>query len=201
MIYKYSKDNYMLSIDYDDDPINPRENNNLGKMACWHRRYNLGDKNPYENPSDFLTEAKKKKFSIVKKLYLLDHSGLTVSTQDFNDKWDSGPVGFIYCTKQDIIKEYGKCDTETLKLADQRLESEVKEYDSYLQGDQIMFKITDSSDKVIESVGGLYSDKKEIKFVKSLKDYVSDEYHYLFDGLIGELEKDSKHNSNLETEM
>ena len=29
-------------------------------------------------------------------LYLYDHSGLTMSTNDFGDRWDSGCVGFIY---------------------------------------------------------------------------------------------------------
>ena len=28
-------------LSHDPDPQNPRENDNLGVMACWHRRYNL----------------------------------------------------------------------------------------------------------------------------------------------------------------
>ena len=40
-------------------------------------------------------------------LYLYDHSGITMSTGSFCDSWDSGQVGFIYVTKEDIEKEYG----------------------------------------------------------------------------------------------
>lgn len=35
---------YTIKIIIDDmDPMNPREWDNLGRMACWHRGYNLGD--------------------------------------------------------------------------------------------------------------------------------------------------------------
>lgn len=35
---------YLLHIQRDDNAESPRENDNLAIMACWHRRYNLGDK-------------------------------------------------------------------------------------------------------------------------------------------------------------
>lgn len=38
-------------------------------------------------------------------LYLYDHSGLTMSTNDFGDRWDSGCVGFIHMDKDTAIKE------------------------------------------------------------------------------------------------
>ena len=34
---------YVLVIQPDDDPFNPREDDNFGKMVCFHRRYHLGD--------------------------------------------------------------------------------------------------------------------------------------------------------------
>ena len=48
---------YTLLIVEDDDPVNPREDcDNFGKMVCWHRRYNLGDKHDFEEPKDFLSK-------------------------------------------------------------------------------------------------------------------------------------------------
>ena len=35
---------YLLHIQRDEDVESPRENDNLAIMACWHRRYSLGDK-------------------------------------------------------------------------------------------------------------------------------------------------------------
>jgi hypothetical protein len=46
---------YTLFIVDDDEPMNPREDrDNFGRMVCWHRRYNLGDKHGYNEPRDFL---------------------------------------------------------------------------------------------------------------------------------------------------
>jgi hypothetical protein len=47
---------YLIQIDYDDDPQDPREWDNLGTMACWHRKYNLGDEQPKEDVDVFVTQ-------------------------------------------------------------------------------------------------------------------------------------------------
>ena len=49
-------DRYLLEIIHDDEPFDPRENCNLGKMVCWHRRYGFGDKHDYDKPQDFLRD-------------------------------------------------------------------------------------------------------------------------------------------------
>lgn len=44
---------YLLQVMQDDEPLNPREDyDNLGKMVCWHNRYNLGDKHDYEDTNE-----------------------------------------------------------------------------------------------------------------------------------------------------
>ena len=46
---------YTLFILDDDTPLNPRDDHDcLGKMVCWHSRYSLGEKQDYDEPSDFL---------------------------------------------------------------------------------------------------------------------------------------------------
>lgn len=55
------KQPYLLQVMYDDEPLNPREDyDNFGHMMCWHRRYNLGDENRFESPSDFLKNLVKR---------------------------------------------------------------------------------------------------------------------------------------------
>ena len=41
-------------------------------------------------------------------LYLYDHSGITMNTTGFNDRWDSGQVGFIYTTKDRVTELMGE---------------------------------------------------------------------------------------------
>ena len=51
------KSPYTLLISEDDMPLNPRkEYDNLGKMVCWHRHYQLGDQHKFDEPRDFLTQ-------------------------------------------------------------------------------------------------------------------------------------------------
>lgn len=50
------KSRYRIEIVLDDDPPDPRDWDNLGTMACWHKRYNLGDKHDFSEPIDFMRE-------------------------------------------------------------------------------------------------------------------------------------------------
>lgn len=39
-----------LRVNFDDDPINPREYDNFGKVICFLRNYTIGDKHNYADP-------------------------------------------------------------------------------------------------------------------------------------------------------
>jgi hypothetical protein len=45
---------YKIRIKQDPDAESPREDENLGTIVGWHRRYNLGDEQPTCNPSEFM---------------------------------------------------------------------------------------------------------------------------------------------------
>lgn len=127
---------FEIKIFQDDDAMNPRTKwGNMGKMVCFHRRYDLGDKGHHYNyPEElqaFLDESK----AIYLPLYLLDHSGLSMNTGGFNCPWDSGQVGVIYVTRETIVKEYGKDTKKNREKALKYLQAEVETYNRYLQGD------------------------------------------------------------------
>lgn len=165
MLYKVAEnDKYKLEIHTDDYADSPRDWDNLGKMVCWHGRYNLGDKHNYNEPYDFLYDLASKYYSYVDEenildnmsnedlldlienhililpLYLYDHSGITMSTSSFSCLWDSGQVGWIYCEDEDIKREYGIVNEENTQTAMNVLQGEVKVYDEYLRGDVYGFK-------------------------------------------------------------
>ena len=73
-------------------------------------------------------------------VYLLDHSGLTVSTASFCDPWDSGQVGWIYVTCEKFLKETGYTKAQWPGRAIEMLNNEVKTYDQYLTGDVYGFQ-------------------------------------------------------------
>lgn len=80
---------------------------------------------------------------IVLPLYLLDHSGLSMRTASFHDPWDSGQVGWIYVSNEDVLKEFGGQEiTDDIKQkAEDLLRGEVAVYDSYLRGECYGFEL------------------------------------------------------------
>lgn len=155
-------------IVYDEDSFNPREDATpLGTMVCWHRRYKLGDEQPSCDPAEYEFPED----CIKLPLYLYDHSGITMSTSDFGDRWDSGQVGWIYCTKALFRSETGYSDRELFEdgKAQEILRNEVEEYDRWLRGDVYGYKIQhkaalgDDFEWVEDdSCWGFYCDPKDV---------------------------------------
>ncbi|MCP6727260.1 MAG: hypothetical protein KJI69_04490 [Patescibacteria group bacterium] len=162
--FKHKKDaNRLLEIHYDENPESPREwDAHNGIMVCCHNRYNLGDKQ-FEDAQILVEHINEIKPLVKLPLYLLDHSGITISTSDFNDKWDSGQVGFIYTTKEKL-KKLGHKKIPTKKKLIEWLKSEVSVYDDYLRGNvfgYIEYKIDQCNldhdhKEQIDSVWGFY---------------------------------------------
>ena len=175
---------YTLKIIPDENPLNPRTDcDHLGTMLCWHRRYSLGDSHLYDTPQDFAESAAAKDMFVCLPVYLLDHSGLYVSVNDFNDSWDSGQLGFIYCTKQDAQKWFNNTDVTEDEIK-KELTAEVEEYNDYLNGAWYGFLIEGLDGEVEDSCGGFRYDGSMKKLASEMKSYVSDKYYALFDKLV-----------------
>jgi len=139
-----------LFVFHDTDPQNPRTDfdSPYGTMACFHRRYELGDKGHGLNADHFEDWDEIREFIlnelkaiICMPLYLYDHSGLTISTKPFSCGWDSGQVGFIYVTQAQAA-EYGVPATvEGLENLLNGLLGAVEEYDCYLRGECFGFRV------------------------------------------------------------
>ena len=56
------KQPYILFLVNDTNPQNPRaEQDNFGKMICFHRRYNIGDEHKFNDPDEFLVDLLEEK--------------------------------------------------------------------------------------------------------------------------------------------
>ena len=136
LIHQEKYKDFEIEIYQDFDPRDPRDDDNLGTMACFHGRYKLGD---YRNNSMCIQELNdyiKRKDIISLPLYLYDHSGITMKTTPFSCPWDSGQVGFIYVTYENIRKNFlRKHITKVLiEKVYKQLEAEVKGYNDYIMG-------------------------------------------------------------------
>jgi hypothetical protein len=132
---------HKLEIYPDQSAESPRSWDNLGTMVCWHRRYNLGDEQPRQDPEDYCADLPAR---IELPLYLYDHSGITMSTGPFSCPWDSGQVGFIYVTLERIRKEYGwkRITKQRRAKIEGYLRSEVGTYDDFLRGNVYGFVLS-----------------------------------------------------------
>ncbi len=178
---------YKIKIFVDNNPSNPRlEWDNLGHMVCFHKRYNLGDKdnNQYKtfdyNSWDEMEKAiiKEEKAYIILPLYLYDHSGITISISPFSCPLDSGQVGFIYVTKEDILKEFC-CKNITKEIKEKAkniLIDEVKIYNMYLTGEVYGYTIEDSGSDLIDSCWDFYDTPEKI--IKDCEKIINDYYDY-----------------------
>lgn len=171
---------YKLEIFQEEEPLDPREDENLGTMVCFHRRYDLGDKTELKS-SDFSSWEelesylyKEEDALIAIPVFMYDHSGLSINTTGFSCPWDSGQVGYIYVSKEKVRK-WCNCKriSEKLKeLVKEILCSEVDLYNDYLSGNVYGFIVTDKkTNKRIDDCSGFYGED----FLKnSLYDYVSE---------------------------
>jgi hypothetical protein len=157
-----------LKIMRDDEPAsNPRDCENLGVIACWHRRYALGDVRPQESSTEWL-KANAPKGSIVLPVFMFDHSGITISTSSErfqaadSMRWDWGQLGNIVATPDNIKKVFGvkKLTEGVLAKARAALEGEIKVYDQYLRGEVWGYEFT-GDDGEVDSCWGFLGETLE----------------------------------------
>lgn len=164
------KNQNILKLCQGDSDLNPRFDDNLGTMICFHNKYDLGDLNDKYNRDDYSCWKDiediilvKEKPIVILPLYLYDHSGITISTEPFNCKWDSGQVGYIYITQKNIdLLGTSIKDDETWGEYKERLTkqiiNEVKEYDYYIRGEVYSILIQNPEGCIIDSISGFLGD-------------------------------------------
>lgn len=177
----------IVKIIQDSDAESPRTFDNFGVMACWHRRYNLGDVQPKESPEEWLKENAPKG-SVVLPLYLYDHSGITMSTSGFSCPWDSGQVGVIVATPEAIRKSFlvKRITKKVRERVIEWLKSEVKVYDLFLTNNVWGYTIesvkdcsscgheTKGDEDVDDSCWGFFGDDLDST---GIKEHVDPKYH------------------------
>lgn len=176
---------HTIKIYPDFDPGSPREWDNLGTIAHWHRHYKLGEVEITDMTEwllQLIDEAGGDRYAledcgakddalwtlvhnqyVVLPVALLDHSGLRMwigsGPSPFDPGgWDSGQVGWIYCSREKAKKEFSR---KRWSLALQKkvkdiLTAEINTFDQLLSGDVYGFVIEDENENHIDSCWGFY---------------------------------------------
>jgi hypothetical protein len=179
-VERFDVEGLTVRIVQDPDPQDPREDDNLGTMVCWHRRATLGDGGLYTRkgmeqfkfaePQDYyrwkeLTSEDGDPVAVELPLSLYEHGGMTMwagrpgeGPPGTNCQWDSGQVGYIFVTRKKALADMGwKLLTMTrLQKLTEILTSEVKTYDQFLQGDIYGYVVEDVEGESLDSCWGFY---------------------------------------------
>ncbi len=156
-------DGRSLELHRDDSPASPREWDNLGTMACFHQKYDLGDEGHGIDHTEFGGWDEMETWirhenpdCVILPLYLFDHSGITMSTTSAQFRacdgagWDWGQVGFIFVSRDKINAE---CGGRTDEQIEEQLRGEVETYDQYLTGDIYGFILRDKPCETCDGPG------------------------------------------------
>lgn len=158
-----------ISIFYDEDAENPREvfeEDRYGTFVDWHRRENVGDRKITELEESALKRGGWKLLTrylratqgavCVLPVSLLDHSGWHVwvgGGAHWSDSagWDSGTVGFIYATREEVDK-FGIPEDQIEK----QLRAEIETLDQLFTGDVYGYTIETEYEEELESCWGIF---------------------------------------------
>lgn len=167
---------YELKIKQDSDSESPREWSNLGsfyttKNNRYIKREIEIEEFEFGSDADSDIERLSKLGYIAIPVSIYDHSGWTVFTGVAND-WDSGCIGF-YVVSREKIREDFECKRISKKLLTRVkniMESEIKLFDRYAQGEVWGFEITKDGE-FFDSCWGFYEQDKFEDFRKHLEEY------------------------------
>lgn len=170
MVRKHVVNGYEIRIVPDYDAENPHEScDNLGTFAV--RRGNRYFGHLSEVEPEEAEKHREEETALVLPVYGYVHSGQTISCSPFSCPWDSGQIGFIFVTYDRIKEEYGAVTQETLQLAREVLEVEVKVMASWYEGDFCGYEIVkegDDEEEILDSAWGFESEEAALEDAKEI---------------------------------
>lgn len=174
---------YTINIDYDPSPESPREWDDLSTIYSNSRRYDFDGHsieeliqevggNIYDNVIPWDLIGKKYYY---RKVWMYDHSGITVRTAEENPwgnmgymAWDSGLAGVIVVDKKAAKKEWA---TDTKARAEKWLDGEIANLDTYVRGEIYGYEVLDEDGNEFDSCWGFYDLDECIAEAKGYADY------------------------------
>ena len=174
---------YTINIDYDPSPESPREWDDLSTIYSNSRRYDFDGHsieeliqevggNIYDNVIPWDLIGKKYYY---RKVWMYDHSGITVRTAEENPwgnmgymAWDSGLAGVIVVDKKAAKKEWA---TDTKARAEKWLDGEIANLDTYVRGEIYGYEVLDEDGNEFDSCWGFYDLDECIAEAKGYVDY------------------------------
>lgn len=164
--------NLTVAVEYDHEPMNPREEwDNLGVIYSNHRRVQPDGLTVFDCPTNEngnLNAEKLDKLGVWLPLAYYDHRVFRVFVgEPYTDSyrgWDSGNFGVILATNEAIRRTF-ECKRITKSIREKAaeiLKAEADCLDRYYNGDVYGFTVTDERGECINSCFGFYCDPEDV---------------------------------------
>jgi len=157
-----------MFVEYEKYFSSPRNWDNVCSFIFIGNYSHLGDKHDFDESHDSFDAhqehiEKQLDIAFITPIYAYVHSGMTISTEPFSCRWDSGKLGWVVMTKQALRENYGvkRVTKKLIEKAMIHVECEVKTLDNYIKGNVYWFKIEDKEGKEVDSCGGFFGDIEE----------------------------------------
>jgi len=165
---------YTINITQDTDCESPREWDNVWTLVTAHRNYSGDEELPHDCESmedAFEEHLEWEDLSLeevyYREVYLYEHSWISVSTSQFNCRWDSWQWWYIYTSKSRLTKEHIDFKTEEdIKKVYEYLDWEIDLLDKYYKGEVYSYWI----DILDEYCWWYYSEEEAISEAKDIID-------------------------------
>lgn len=150
---------FTAHIYYDTAPLDPRKDcDNLGKIVS--RKLTSDVNFEFSGDKERDIERLKQEFGavVILPIYMYSHGGETINTTGFSCPWDSGQIGWIFATTEDICKEYNckRVNPAIRHIVKSRLVGEIETLDQYICGEVYGYKLFDKTGNEIDSCWGFY---------------------------------------------
>jgi hypothetical protein len=166
-IAKYLYREHIIVLRYDEDAISPRRYSHLGKMTCYHPKYDMpnehGIKICHTAIFAWISIILGEEPLIVMPVYYCEHSGITMTT-DPGKLPHADECGIITAT-EDGLKEYFRKNIigdKEIELARTYLSAEVENYATYLSGLITVVEVYDINGVLVGAVSDNYSQEEAL---------------------------------------
>jgi hypothetical protein len=181
---KLSYKKYTIKIFIDDLAESPREWDNLGKLVIFgkHGVTEISETATNYNPKEYsrwneLDAAVMEDYPECEyvPVYKYEHGGVMFNTTGFPCPWDSGRVGFILATREDVAREYDVTyiAAELKAKVKKLLVEEIRQYSKWVNGEVYGYVIEDEEGCEEDSQWGFEGIDEAIKASKEIIDNLS----------------------------